>query len=99
MAWIVLIISGALETVWAVALAQSDGLRKIRATIVFLVSMIVSMAGLGYAMTQISTGTAYAVWVGIGATGTVLWSAATELNGSPRHAPDSYCYSLCRSLD
>ncbi len=77
MAWIVLIISGALETVWAVALAQSDGLRKIRATIVFLVSMIVSMAGLGYAMTQISTGTAYAVWVGIGATGTVLWSAAS----------------------
>lgn len=77
MAWIVLVVSGALETVWAVALAQSDGLRRLKATIVFLVAMIISMIGLAYAMTQISTGTAYAVWVGIGATGTVLWSAVS----------------------
>ena len=77
MAWIVLTLSGALETVWAVALAQSDGLRRWRPVAVFVGAMTISMAGLAHAMTHISVGTAYAVWVGIGATGTVAWSATT----------------------
>ena len=74
MAWLVLILSGALEAVWATALARSDGLKRPAATTVFLVAMVVSMIGLGWAMQFIPTGTAYAVWVGIGAALTAVWA-------------------------
>jgi quaternary ammonium compound-resistance protein SugE len=77
MTWIVLIASGMLEAVWASALAASKGFRRPLPTILFAVSMLVSMAGLAYAMTGIPTGTAYAVWVGIGATLTVIWAIVT----------------------
>lgn len=77
MEWFVLIVSGMLEAVWATALGASKGFRKPVPTIVFVVAMIVSMAGLAYAMSAIPTGTAYAVWVGIGATLTVLWAMIT----------------------
>lgn len=77
MAWIVLIASGMLEAVWATALGASNGFRRPVPTIVFAVSMVVSMLGLAYAMSEIPTGTAYAVWVGIGATLTVLWAMIT----------------------
>jgi len=78
MAWIILIASGVLEAVWASALAASRGFRRVVPTVVFAVALLVSMAGLAYAMTEISTGTAYAVWVGIGATLTVVWAIATR---------------------
>lgn len=77
MEWFVLIVSGMLEAVWATALGASKGFRKPVPTIVFVVAMIVSMVGLAYAMSAIPTGTAYAVWVGIGATLTVLWAMIT----------------------
>lgn len=76
MAWFVLIISGMLEAVWATALSASEGFRRWRPTVVFFVAMIVSMAGLAWAMTSLPTGTAYAVWTGIGATLTVVWGIA-----------------------
>jgi len=76
MAWFVLIISGMLEAVWAIALAASEGFRRWRPTVVFFVAMIVSMAGLAWTMTSLPTGTAYAVWTGIGATLTVVWGIA-----------------------
>lgn len=72
MHWLVLILSGALEAVWATALAASDGFRRPKPTTLFAVSLVLSMAGLAWAMTALPTGTAYAVWVGIGALGTVL---------------------------
>lgn len=72
MTWIVLIASGVLEAVWATALGVSHGLRRPVPTVVFAVSLLASMAGLAYAMTAIPTGTAYAVWVGIGAVLTVI---------------------------
>lgn len=75
MAWLILVLSGGLEAVWAVALAASDGFRRLVPTVVFFLAMVISMLGLAYAMTEISVGTAYAVWVGIGASGAVLWSA------------------------
>ena len=78
MAWIILIASGVLEAVWASALAASKGFRRVVPTVVFAVALLVSMAGLAYAMTEISTGTAYAVWVGIGATLTVVWAIVTR---------------------
>lgn len=77
MAWFVLIVSGMLEAVWAAALGASDGFNKLKPTLLFIGAQILSMAGLAYAMTEISTGTAYAVWVGIGATLTVLWAATS----------------------
>jgi quaternary ammonium compound-resistance protein SugE len=77
MTWIVLIASGMLEAVWATALGASKGFRRPVPTIVFVVAMTASMVGLAYAMSEIPTGTAYAVWVGIGATLTVLWAIIT----------------------
>lgn len=77
MAWLVLIVSGMLEAVWATALSASDGFRRRGPVLVFLVALVASMAGLAYAMTEIPTGTSYAVWVGIGATLTVLWAIVT----------------------
>lgn len=74
MAWIVLLLSGALEAVWATALARSDGLKRPGPTALFVAAMVVSMVGLGWAMQSIPTGTAYAVWVGIGAALTAAWA-------------------------
>lgn len=78
MSWFILIASGVLEAVWASALAASKGFRRPRPTILFAVSLVASMAGLAYAMTDLPTGTAYAVWVGIGATLTVVWAMITR---------------------
>jgi quaternary ammonium compound-resistance protein SugE len=73
MAWIVLAVSGLLETVWAVALDRSEGFSKLAPSIVFGVGLLLSMAGLAYALRTIPVGTGYAVWVGIGAVGTALY--------------------------
>lgn len=75
--WIVLILSGVLEAVWASALAASDGLRRLRPSLLFVAGLAASMAGLAYAMTAIATGTAYAIWVGVGACLTVVWAMVT----------------------
>ena len=72
MAWTVLVLSGVLEAVWATALSASNGFKKVVPTIVFVAGMALSMLGLAYAMTAIPVGTAYAVWVGIGASLTVV---------------------------
>lgn len=77
MAWTVLILSGCVEAVWAAALAASDGLRRWRPTLVFLAGLAVSLGGLAWAMQFLPTGTAYAVWVGIGASLTVVWAMLT----------------------
>jgi quaternary ammonium compound-resistance protein SugE len=72
--WIVLILSGVLEAVWATALGKSAGFTRLVPSVVFVVGLLASMAGLAYAMRAIPTGTAYAVWVGIGAALTVLYA-------------------------
>jgi quaternary ammonium compound-resistance protein SugE len=77
MAWIVLVISGVLEAVWATALGRSEGLSRPGPTGVFGVALVLSMIGLAYAMRTLPTGTAYAVWVGIGASLTVVYAMAT----------------------
>lgn len=70
MAWIVLVLSGLLETAWAIALDRSAGFSRPVPSLVFAVSLVVSMAGLAYGLREIPVGTGYAVWVGIGAVGT-----------------------------
>lgn len=77
MSWIILVISGVFEAVWATALGRSEGLTRLVPTVVFGAGLLVSMAGLAYAMRELPTGTAYAVWVGIGAVGTVTYAMAT----------------------
>lgn len=76
MAWIVLVVSGVLETVWASALSESRGFSRPVPSVVFGISLVLSMAGLGYALQTIPVGTGYAVWVGIGAVGTALYGIA-----------------------
>jgi quaternary ammonium compound-resistance protein SugE len=77
MSWVILILSGVLEAVWATALGKSEGLTKVAPSVVFGVALVVSMAGLAFAMRDIPTGTAYAVWVGIGASLTVAYAMFT----------------------
>ena len=77
MAWIILVLSGTMEAVWATALSKSDGFTHLIPTIVFLLATIASMAGLAYATKTLPIGTAYAVWVGIGAACTVVYAMAT----------------------
>ena len=77
MAWIVLVISGVLEAVWATALGRSEGFSRPVPTTVFGVALALSMLGLAFAMRSLPTGTAYAVWVGIGASLTVLYAMVT----------------------
>ena len=77
MAWVILIVSGILEAVWATALGKSEGFTKLWPSVVFFGALALSMGGLAWAMRDIPTGTAYAVWVGIGAALTVTWAMAT----------------------
>ncbi|MGA4726670.1 DMT family transporter [Micromonospora taraxaci] len=72
MAWLVLVISGLLETAWAIALDRSAGLSRLVPSAIFVVTLVLSMAGLAYALREIPVGTGYAVWVGIGAVGTAV---------------------------
>ena len=75
--WLVLVISGVLEAVWATALGRSEGFTRLPASITFAVSLLLSMTGLAYAMRELPVGTSYAVWVGIGASLTVVYAMVT----------------------
>ncbi|MGO4473409.1 multidrug efflux SMR transporter [Arthrobacter sp. M-10] len=79
MSWLILILSGALEAVWAAALHRSQGFRKPLPSAIFLVTVIASTAGLAFAMQSIPTGTAYAVWVGVGVVLTAAYAMITKV--------------------
>lgn len=72
MAWVVLFIAGLCEIGWAVGLKYTDGFTRLWPTVFTGVSLVVSMALLGLAVKSLPLGTAYAVWTGIGAVGTVI---------------------------
>ncbi|MEV0648432.1 multidrug efflux SMR transporter [Phytomonospora sp. NPDC050363] len=72
MSWILLVVSGFLETAWAIALERSQGFTRPVPSVIFGVALVASMVGLGLALREIPVGTGYAVWVGIGAVGTAL---------------------------
>lgn len=81
MSWLILIASGALEAVWAAALhraSQASGRRRIAPAALFLVSVAASTGGLAAAMQSIPTGTAYAVWVGVGVVLTSAYAIVTR---------------------
>ncbi len=77
MAWVVLVLSGVLEAVWATALGKSEGFTRLGPSVTFVAALIASMAGLAYALRELPVGTAYAVWVGIGASLTVIYAMVT----------------------
>ena len=72
-AWIALVIAGLLEIAWAVGLKQTEGLSKPVPTLFTLVALGASFYLLAMAVGELPVGTAYAVWVGIGAAGTALF--------------------------
>ncbi|MEE2522378.1 SMR family transporter [Pseudarthrobacter sp. J75] len=82
MSWLILIVSGALEAVWAASLhkaSKASGRRRILPAAVFLVSVAASTGGLAIAMQSIPTGTAYAVWVGVGVVLTSIYAIVTKV--------------------
>lgn len=75
MAWTALIAAGVLEVFWAVGLKYTDGFRRPVVSIVVIAIMAASMFLLGWAARTLPIGTAYAVWVGIGALGAAIFGA------------------------
>jgi quaternary ammonium compound-resistance protein SugE len=76
MDWIILVLAGLFEVGWAVGLKYSDGLSRLWPTLVTVASMTVSLTLLGIALKSLPLGTAYTVWTGIGAIGTVVLGIA-----------------------
>lgn len=72
MSWLVLVVAGALEVVWALGLKYSEGFSRVVPSAVTVAAMVASMGLLGFAVRTLPIGTAYAVWVGIGAAGTAI---------------------------
>ena len=84
MPWLVLVLAGLFEIGWAIGLKYTDGFTKLWPTIGTVASMAVSLGLLGIAMKSLPVGTAYAVWVGVGAVGTAILGIV--LLGEPANA-------------
>jgi quaternary ammonium compound-resistance protein SugE len=72
MAWLYLLIAGLLEVGWAIGLKYTEGFSKLVPSALTIAAMVFSLAFLGLALKELPVGTAYAVWTGIGAVGTVI---------------------------
>lgn len=70
--WFILIVAGLFEIGWAIGLKYTDGFTRLWPTVGTVLSMIISLGLLGIAMKTLPVGTAYAVWVGVGAVGTAI---------------------------
>ena len=84
MAWVVLFIAGLCEIAWAVGLKYTDGFTRLWPTLGTIAAMAISLSLLGIAMKSLPVGTAYAVWVGVGAVGTAILGIV--LLGEPANA-------------
>lgn len=72
MAWILLVLAGLFEVGWAIGLKYTEGFTKLWPSVGTIAAMIISLGLLGVAMKTLPVGTAYAIWVGVGAIGTVI---------------------------
>ncbi|MDD0975615.1 quaternary ammonium compound efflux SMR transporter SugE [Pseudomonas fontis] len=72
MSWIILFFAGLFEVGWAVGLKYTDGFTRPLPTVLTIAAMVVSLGLLGLAMKELPLGTAYAIWTGVGAVGTVI---------------------------
>src|SRR5690606_16909532 len=84
MSWTILVIAGLFEIGWAIGLKYTEGFTKLWPTIGTVTAMAISLALLGIAMKSLPVGTAYAVWVGVGAVGTAILGIV--LLGEPANA-------------
>lgn len=92
MTWIILILAGLFEVGWAVGLKYTEGFSKFWPTLGTLTAMIISLSLLGLAMRELPMGTAYAIWVGIGAAGAVVLGMV--LLGEPANLGRLVCVAL-----
>ena len=92
MAWLVLAVAGLFEVGWAIGLKYTDGFSKLWPSVATAAAMVVSVVLLGWAMRSLPVGTAYAVWTGIGAVGTVVLGIV--LFGEPATLGRLACVSL-----
>lgn len=76
MSWILLVLAGLLEIVWAVGLKYTEGFTRLWPTTITVLAMLISLALLGAAMKTLPASTAYAVWMGIGVVGTAILGIA-----------------------
>ena len=72
MPWVILVVAGVVEVVWALMLKQFEGLSKPVPTIIFFISLALSLFLLSQAVKSVPVGTAYAVWTGVGVAGTAI---------------------------
>ena len=72
MSWIILVLAGLFEVGWAIGLKYTEGFTRLWPTVGTVAAMVVSLGLLGIAMKSLPVGTAYAIWVGVGAVGTVI---------------------------
>jgi quaternary ammonium compound-resistance protein SugE len=92
MNWMILVLAGFFEIGWAIGLKYTDGFTRLWPTIGTMLAMLISIVLLGVAMKSLPIGTAYAVWVGIGAVGTAVLGIV--LLGEPANAPRLISLSL-----
>lgn len=92
MHWIVLLLAGLLEVVWAVGLKYTEGFTRLLPSAATLAAMAGSVVLLGLALRSLPLGTAYAVWTGIGTVGTVIWGIA--MLGEPASAARLVCIAM-----
>jgi quaternary ammonium compound-resistance protein SugE len=76
MTWVILLIAGLFEVAWAIGLKYTEGFTRLWPSVATIVAMVLSVWLLGVAMKSLPVGTAYAVWVGVGAVGTVILGIA-----------------------
>ena len=91
-AWTILLVAGVFEVVWAIALKYSDGFSKLVPSIIVVAGAAVSFWLLALAMRVLPAGSAYAVWVGVGAAGTAIFGMI--LLGEPATAARLFCLAL-----
>lgn len=92
MTWLILFVAGLFEVVWATGLKYSHGFTRLTPSIVTLVGMVISFYLLAHAMRTLPLGTAYAIWTGIGAVGSVV--LGIFLFGESHSLPRLFCVFL-----
>lgn len=92
MSWVILFIAGLFEIAWAIGLKYTEGFTRLWPSVGTAAAMLVSIVLLGLAMRTLPVGTAYAVWTGIGAVGTVILGIV--LFGDPANAGRLACVAL-----
>lgn len=92
MAWLVLVIAGLFEVAWAIGLKYTEGFSRFWPSAGTVAAMVVSVVLLGWAMRTLPVGTAYAVWTGIGAVGTVILGIV--LFGEPATLSRLFCVGM-----